>query len=100
MIDSNADLESELEKGPDAIKKALLAWRMARLTRERDEALIAAKIRLDNPDITSTEVKERIKASQARFDLMTTEVLAEAEYNRVLEKHLGNKRRAGLRTAY
>lgn len=96
----NDDLESDLERGPDAIAKALKNWRFATYQRKKKEGLLYAEFRLRDPNRNSTELKHLINCSDELYPLIEAEVIAEAEYKRVEEKHLANKRRAGLRTAY
>ncbi len=97
---SNDDLETDLERGPEAISRALKAWRLATYERKKQEGLLYAEFRLRDPGMNSTELKHKLNASNELYPYIEAEVLAEAEYKRVEEKHLANKRRAGLRTAY
>jgi hypothetical protein len=98
------NLEHELERGPDAIKKALMAWRKATFERKKKEALLFAefkgKAHIENKEITSTEIKHLTNSDPEYDSFVWREIEAEAEYKRVEEKHLGNKKRAAIRTAY
>lgn len=100
----NEDLEHELERGPEAIAKALTAWRTATYERKKKEALLYAqykgKAAIEGEKVSATELKHMVQADSSLSEAVLTEIKAEAEYQRIYEKHLANKRRAGLRTAF
>lgn len=101
---SNENLEHELERGPDAIAKSLIAWRTATYNRKKLEALLYAehkgKAAVEGEKLSSTEIKAKVQSDERLFSLVMDEIKAEAEYQRITEKHLSNKKRASLRTAY
>lgn len=101
---SNENLEHDLDRGPEAIKKALIEWRTATHNRKKQEGLLFANFKgqalLEGKEISATEIKHLTICDPKMADLIIAEIEAEAEYQRVYEKHLGNKRKAGIRTAY
>lgn len=94
------ELEKSLEELPDQIYTAKLKWQGSILKREKEEALICAEIRLKNPDITSTEVKELLYLSDKRQEIKMLEIVNEAEYERLYEMLMTKKILARLRTAF
>lgn len=96
----NFDLEKALDEGPDLIADALEKWRVASLGREKIEALLYATVKGGSEKITATEIKARINSDPHRYEAVLVEIKAEANYTRLLERHLANKKRAGFRTTY
>ncbi len=92
-------LEEELDRGPDLVAEAQKKWEMATLKRQETEALLYAKLKLENPDISATGIKYMIQASDARSGAVEFEVLMKSEYSRLYERHLSNKLKARLRVA-
>lgn len=96
----NLDLEQALADGPDLIADALEKWRVASLEREKIEALLYASVKGGADKITASEIRARINSDPNRYDAVLAEIRAEANYTRLLERHLSNKRRASLRVAF
>ena len=102
--DSNDQLEHDLERGPDAIAHAKIEWRKATHERSKQEALLFARLKGEaearGEQLNATELKHLINLDDELFKYKLAEITCEAEYERVYEKHLANKRRASLRTAF
>lgn len=100
----NQDLDRDLERGPEAVAHALSEWRKATYERKKKEALLYAEFKgkasLDGERLTSTDIKHMIISDPSMCESILAEITAEAEYKRVEEKHLANKKKASLRTAY
>lgn len=92
-------LEEELDLGPDLVAEAQKKWELAILSRQETEALLFAKLKLENPDISATEIKYMIQAAPERSAAVELEVLAKSDYSRLYERHLSNKLKARLRVA-
>jgi hypothetical protein len=99
-FNSNGDLEDALEKGGDLIADAQKKWELSVLDRQRAEALLCAKFRAEGPERTSTQVKEMMQADQSHYDAVLKEIEAKSEYTRLYERHLSNKKKASLRSAF
>lgn len=96
----NADIEKVLLTYPELVGKALLDWRKAELDRQKAEAEICAEIRVKNPDMNSTQVKELLHASQRRYEICLVEIASESHYTTLNETLLSMKRLAGLRESF
>lgn len=90
-------LEEILDTLPDKIADALLEWRRSSLNREKFEALLYASIKGKDDGKTASEIKAMINADQGRYDMVLAEIKAEAEYNRLYERLMCQKKIAQLR---
>lgn len=101
---SNEDLERDLERGPDAVAKALIVWRKATHEKKKQEALLYARLKgeaaLEGKELSTTDLKHLINSNGDLYQFILAEIEAEAEYERVYEKHLSNKKRADIRKAF
>lgn len=97
---NNYEIEQQLAEGPDQVANALIKWRMATLDREKAEALLYARLKGEDDNRTATEIKELIRADNGRYEMVVSEIKAEAEYNRYYEKLMSAKKISALRTAF
>lgn len=95
-----SDLEEALEQGPIAVSNALKVWRTKTHEKKRLESTISAEARLNNPEITTAVLRDLVRMNKWYDEACTEEIIAEAEYKRVDEKHLSNKRLAAMRAGY
>ena len=93
-------LEEQLEQLPDKIGELKLIWRSKTLEREKTDAILHAQFKGENPERTASDIKALINASKSHYDAVMEEIIAEAKYEQICEKHMANKKLASLRTAY
>ena len=96
-------LEKQLHELPDQVADALLAWRRATIKRQHMEAY--AFVRFKKEAISSRApgddyVKSQIRSTDEWVKWMDEEAAAESNYVRLYEKHMSNKKTAGIRAAY
>lgn len=96
---TSEELEKALIDLPDEVADALLVWRTATLNREREEALLHAKLRARDIEMPAAQLKALINANDTRYEFVLIEIKAESEYNRKYEKLMGAKKIAALRVA-
>lgn len=94
------NLERQLEELPDLIYKAKLEWRTQTRDRKRVDALLRARFKMENHDRNSADLKALIESDSTHYEACLKEDVAEAEYERLYEKHMSNKKIASLRTAF
>ncbi len=94
------DIEKSLEELPEKVSKALEYWRIKTLDREKIEALLYTRFKIENDGASATEIKAMINASADRYTAVLEEIRAEASYQLLYEKLLCSKRAASLRTAF
>jgi hypothetical protein len=97
---SNVDIEASLQELPDVVAKCLLNWRKATLDRERLEATLYLNFKAEWENLTATELKAKVNASQERYEACLSEVSMESIYQAKNETLLSMKKLAGLRTAF
>ena len=96
----HAELESELQEAPEAVSKAFETWRNAEESLKRHEALKHIDIKAKNPEMTSTDVKAHVTASDDIFQERLEVIKLEAEYTKLSLRHLADKKRASFRTQF
>ena len=94
------DLEEELQNAPEAVAKALENWKTAEESLKRREALKHIEIKTRNPEMTSTDVKAHVTASDDIFKESLEVIKLEAEYTKLSLRHLADKKRASFRTQF
>jgi asparagine synthetase A len=103
-ITGDAELSEQLHELPDKIADSLLVWRRATINRQNQEAreFIKAKMSaLENKRPAGDDfIKSLVRSSDVWVSLMDSEAAAESNYVRLYERHLSNKKTAGIRTAY
>lgn len=98
MLKSN--IETILDNYPEAVAKAKAQWQKAGLDREKVEAGLFIRYRLENPQSTATEIKALINNSNDRYEAVLQEISFEMAYNALYETLMAAKVDAKLRTAY
>jgi hypothetical protein len=96
----NAGLEQSLDQLPDLVADALQAWRLASLEREKLEALLYLRFKGGEGKKTSDEIKAMVRSDGERYTKCLAELLAETNYQRLLERLYSVKKLAALRTAF
>jgi hypothetical protein len=96
----NGDIEKDLNELPDLVSAALEGWRIAREEKRRFEALLRIKLKAEDPNRTSGDLKALVDGDDEGFKLRLVEIKAEAEYTRLYEKLMSAKKSASLRTAF
>lgn len=94
------NLEAQLELMPDLIGKAKEEWRNATLERKKFAALLRARLKGEDPSRNSSDLKYMIDADLGYYNVCMKENVAEAEYERLYEKHMSNKKIISARTAF
>lgn len=98
-LGNKADLEKDLNELPERVADAQMAWDLAILQREKQEAILDAQIRLEG-DFTATEIKARINANSERFEACLIELEKKRQYTFLYERLMAAKKLASLRTAF
>lgn len=96
----NSSLEEALEKLPEEVARALLNFRKATLDRERLEANLYLTFKSQGPDLTATEIKAKVNASQERYEAVLAEIAFESVYTAKEQTLMAKKKEASLRTAF
>lgn len=98
------DLSVELHELPDKIRDSLLRWRRATGKRQNQEAreFVKAKMSALEEKRPSGDdfIKALVRSTDGWLALMDEEAAAESEYVWMYERHMSNKKTAGLRAAY
>lgn len=95
-----SDLESELEQLPEDIKKLKIAWGQAVAEKKMIEGKLYMQYRAENPEMQSTDIKEKVKASIEVFRAHMKEVTTNAEYESAYEILMAKKKIMNARAAY
>ena len=96
----NQDLEQELTELPEIIEKAKIGWLIAKLEREKVDALIHNEIKLRNPELTATELKALVIIEEKHEKAVMKEIVADAYYEKCYENLMIKKKICDLRTAF
>jgi hypothetical protein len=103
-LTGDVELTSELQELPDQIRAALLRWRKAQGNKVNKEARAFVKAKqaaLDEKRPSGDDfIKALVRSTDDWLALMDEEAAAEAEYVWLYERHLVNKKTAGIRAAY
>lgn len=94
------DLEKALSELPDQVAASLQEWRVATLTRQKVDALLYAKFKLNDEKRTATDLKYLVSADEDHFKATLEEIEKESAYTRVYERLLSIKKAASLRVAF
>lgn len=95
-----AELQEDLKSLPDQVASFLFVWRQKTLEREKKEALLSLRFKVENPSRMATEIKAMVHADDERFKVCLDEARAEAQYTKVYEILMAAKRLAGIREAF
>jgi plasmid stability protein len=100
----SVDISAELHELPDKIRDALLRWRRAtgkRMNTEAREFVKAKMSALEEKRPSGDDfIKSLVRSTDGWLALMDEEAAAESEYVWLYERHLANKKTAGIRTAF
>lgn len=96
----NQHLEEQLETLPEIVGQALLQWRKSTLDRERLEASLYLKFKVEYPNSTATEIRAMVNANDERYSAVLTEASFESQYTIKLETLMAAKKLSSLRTAF
>ena len=99
-VETNIQIEHDLESLPDKVADLLLLWRKASLEREKAEALLYLKFKGEDKELTATEIRAMVHSDDGRYIAMMEEIKAESLYTRYYEKLLSAKKLSSLRTAF
>lgn len=98
------EIQKQLDELPDKAANALLEWRRATICRETLESQLFLKFKKERISAGAAAgddyIKQMVRATQERQEVCNIEATAEACYYRLNERHLSNKKSAGIRTAY
>ena len=96
----NSELEDALEKGAERIKKAFIQSGVATLEREKAESRVFARLKIEHPEASATELKYMLLGDAERCIAVREEISFLAELKAAEETHMSNKKLATLRGSF
>lgn len=99
-VAKNIEIEKAITELPDLVAHRLHDWMVAKLDREKTEALLHMEHKATESKKTTEDLKALVRSDQRRYEAMMNEIKAETEYKRLYEKLLSAKKLADLRTAF
>lgn len=96
------EIEKVLATFPDLVADAEKDWKVARLERERLEAMAYFRLKAEaaSEKVTETWLQNKVRIDPVVHQAKLDEIVAEANYNRLYEKLMSAKKMASLRAAF
>lgn len=96
----NAAIIESLDSLPDLLSDAYIHWQNYKEAREMAEAKFCLELKAKEQEKTATEIKWAVSAETELYKMRLHEILLEGEYMRLQEKHLANKKKADMVSAF
>ena len=99
---TDSEIIEVIGKYPDLVADAEKAWKIAKLERERSEALSYFRLKAQTADEKVTEkwLENKVRTDEEVHKAKLDEIVKESEYNRLYEKLMSAKKMASLRAAF
>lgn len=97
---SNDDIESSLEELPDLIHTDEIKWKKSKLDREHLWGELYLKYKNEAEKRTVPEIEAMIHTNMEYYKASLSEAVSEADYHRLYERLMCQKKLCDLRKAY